>query len=493
MLRSGCICGAWGPGRSSVGWGGRHGRKRRTAMAGMALIVGGLSWSYRPSGARSDEAIGRLSRGNGDRPAVGAAEARGGQPPLTEQERVAVHVFNEATSSVVFVTNISKCKIPLINKLRGPVPALKGDGSGGSGDGGTHEGGREGGATTDVPGELDIPRSSASGILWDSEGHIVTNHHVVSGSDVLRARLADGNAYLAKLVGCDESKDLAVLKVDIAAGPIDEDDDLVATITRIREEMSGTLVPASSRCGPVPRPIARGTSEGLRVGQSVFAIGNPFGLDHTLTAGVVSGLGRELNSQSSGQPIQDVIQSDTAVNPGNSGGPLLDSTGRLIGVITAIASGFSRTSAGCSFAIPVETVERSVSQILRTGRVSRPALGVTVARADMAHAMGCTRGLMILRVESGTEAFHKGLRGVCPDPDTGSLERGDVILLADGEAVNSQRDLYKVLDRRRVGDTVALTVHRPTNEGATVRVVLSDYDQAFQTPPVEPSGASPAP
>ena len=429
---------------------------------------------YGPGGSALGRGAGWGSWGHGRVPhrflatcvALGSgfrARARAEPPPLTEQERVAVRVFAEATPSVVLVTNISRSKFPSLKRIRGPkgekIPENE----------------------QEILGELDIPRSSASGILWDSEGHVVTNHHVVSGSDVLRVRLADGSAYMAKLVGQDEDKDVAVLKVVDFNAPIDEDDDMVATLMRIKEEMSGTLVPASSKLGPVPRPITRGASSAdLRVGQSVFAIGNPFGLDHTLTAGVVSGLGRELNSQCSGQPIQDVIQSDTAINPGNSGGPLLDSSGRLIGVTTAIASGFTRVSSGCSFAIPVETVERSVAQIIRTGRVARPALGLSVAGPNLARAHGCTRGLMVFRVEADSKAFKEGIHGMCPDPDTGEMMRGDIILLVDGERVDSQRDLYKVLDRKSVGDTVTLTIQRPTCEGKDFRLTLSDWDSTFK-------------
>ena len=195
-----------------------------------------------------------------------------------------------------------------------------------------------------------VPEGTGSGFVWDKAGHIVTNYPVIQGADSAQVTLADHSSWKARTVGAYPDKDLAVLRIDAPADKL--------------------------------FPIAVGTSQDLKVGQKVFAIGNPFGLDQTLTTGVISALNREIESVTH-RPIQGMIQTDAAINPGNSGGPLLDSAGRLIGVNTAISSP-SGASAGIGFAIPVDEVNRVVPQLIAHGKVTRPGLGVQVASDQQA-------------------------------------------------------------------------------------------------------------
>ncbi len=271
---------------------------------------------------------------------------------------------------------------------------------------------------------LQIPEGTGSGIVWDERGHVVTNFHVIEGASGARVTLADGSTWTARLVGTAPSKDLAVLRIDAP-----------------RDRLP-------------PLPI--GTSEDLVVGQFVFAIGNPFGLDHTLSTGVVSGLGREILSMG-GHPIQGVIQTDAAINPGNSGGPLLDSAGRLIGINTAIYSP-SGASAGIGFAVPVDTVARVVPQLIEHGRVIRPLLGVQLADQEVAARLG-VEGALVLGVEPSSPAEQAGLRPTQRDA-YGRLLLGDVIVGVDGEEVEGPLDVYRAIDRRQVGDTIRLRVRR---------------------------------
>ncbi|HEY1065015.1 MAG TPA: trypsin-like peptidase domain-containing protein [Pirellulales bacterium] len=268
-----------------------------------------------------------------------------------------------------------------------------------------------------------IPQGTGSGFVWDGNGHIVTNYHVVQGGRVWLVRLADHVTYNARLVGVDPNNDLAVLKIDAPKGSL--------------------------------TPILIGESGKLLVGQKVFAIGNPFGLDQTLTVGVISGLGREIKSES-GRPIQGVIQTDAAINPGNSGGPLLDSAGRLIGVNTAI---YSQTGsfAGVGFAVPVDTVNRIVPELIRTGKVVRPILGISVLPDNVARSLNLS-GVMVAGVVPGGPAERAGIEGA---KSFDSLEDlGDLITAIDGEKVESMDDLYAVLEKKRVGQTVTVSVDR---------------------------------
>ncbi|WP_456453141.1 S1C family serine protease [Hydrogenimonas sp.] len=274
---------------------------------------------------------------------------------------------------------------------------------------------------------FNVPRGTGSGFVWDELGHIVTNYHVIEGASEARVRLSDGRDYPAVLVGASRGHDLAVLRINV---PIKR-----------------------------PQPVMIGTSHDLKVGQKTFAIGNPFGLDWTLTTGIVSALHREM-SEGNGVVIRDLIQTDAAINPGNSGGPLLDSAGRLIGVNTAIFSP-SGAYAGIGFAIPVDTVNRIVPQLIAYGQYLEPSLGVEVDERlnRLARARLGFDGVMVLRVYPGTSAAKAGLRGITLYPD-GSFDPGDIIVAVDGEPVKSVEELRAVLDRHRIGDTVTVTLAR---------------------------------
>jgi 2-alkenal reductase len=267
----------------------------------------------------------------------------------------------------------------------------------------------------------DDQRQSGTGLVWDQAGHIVTNNHVVSGAASYRVRLANGENVPATLVGRAEAYDLAVLRLGRVSSP--------------------------------PPPLALGTSADLQVGQAVYAIGNPFGLDQTLTTGIISALRRRVPTDDGGE-LSDVIQTDAAINPGNSGGPLLDSTGRLIGVNTAIYSP-SGASVGIGFAIPVDVVNRVAPQLIRQGSVPTPGIGVLVGHEGMTAQLGVD-GLIIMRTVEGSPAERAGLRGL--DPRTGML--GDVIVSANGKPVRRLGDLASVLREIGVGKTVRLGVSR---------------------------------
>ncbi|MGH7790351.1 MAG: S1C family serine protease [Candidatus Binatia bacterium] len=269
-----------------------------------------------------------------------------------------------------------------------------------------------------------IPRGSGSGFVWDTAGHIVTNFHVIQGGDAAQVTLSDQTTWDATLVGAAPEKDLAVLRIEAPAGTL--------------------------------HPIPIGTANDLQVGQHVFAIGNPFGLDHTLTTGVISALGREIDSVAR-IPIRDVIQTDAAINPGNSGGPLLDSSGRLIGVNTAIFSP-SGAYAGIGFAIPVDTVQWVVPDLIAYGKVRRPTLGVQIAPPQIARQLGID-GALILDVTADGGAARAGLRPTRRD-ERGRLLLGDVIVAVDGKAVRSGNDLVLALEQREVGKKVLVKLRR---------------------------------
>jgi S1-C subfamily serine protease len=284
-----------------------------------------------------------------------------------------------------------------------------------------------------------VPRGNGSGFFWDDLGHIVTNNHVIEGASEAMVRLDDGRSYRAVLIGRSPSHDLAVLRINV---PFDR------------------------------RPaLPIGTSGDLRVGQTVFAIGNPFGLDYTLTSGLVSALDRSIEDEEGGT-IEHLIQTDAAINPGNSGGPLLDSAGRLIGINTAIYSP-SGAYAGIGFAVPVDTINRVVPQLIAEGRYVRPSLGISVdngVNALIARELG-VEGVAVLRVEPGSGADIAGLQPLSLDPD-GSVIPGDIILAVDGNPTASVSTLLSVLDDYKVGDRVALRVWRRGSE-RRVEVVLS--------------------
>lgn len=274
----------------------------------------------------------------------------------------------------------------------------------------------------------EIPRGSGSGFVWDREGHVVTNFHVIQRANRAQVTLGDQSSWEAELVGAAPEKDLAVLRID--APP------------------------------EVLRPIPVGRSYDLAVGQAVYAIGNPFGFDQTLTTGVISALGREIESLAR-IPIRDVIQTDAAINPGNSGGPLLDSSGRLIGVNTAIYSP-SGSYAGIGFAIPVDTVNWVVPELIAHGRLVRPSLGAELASDRIARNLGI-EGALVLRVVEGSGADEAGLR---PTTQTrsGRIRLGDVIVAVEDAPVASSNDVLLALERRSPGETVTLSVQRDDRE-----------------------------
>lgn len=279
---------------------------------------------------------------------------------------------------------------------------------------------------------LEVPQGAGSGFIWDSRGYIVTNFHVIKDAQSARVTLSSQQTYPAQLVGIEPDKDLAVLKISAPNVKL--------------------------------QPIQVGSSKDLRVGQRVFAIGNPFGFDHTLTTGIIGGLGREINSAVTDRPIQGVIQTDAAINPGNSGGPLLDSAGRLIGINTAIVS-TSGSYAGLGFAVPVDTVNRIVPQLIKFGRVKKSALGIRLLETHGMHSRGI-HGVVVAEVIAGSPADKAGIAPLSRLPD-GSIQLGDIITGADGSPVADGNDLFRILDEKNPGEKLTLEL---TN-GAEVRTV----------------------
>ena len=309
---------------------------------------------------------------------------------LTEEERSNIDVFETWKGSVVFITTTERVRDFWSRNV------------------------------------LSVPRGTGSGFVWDDQGHIVTNMHVIAGAAEATVKLADGSDYPASLVGVSAAHDIAVLKIALT------DKSLV--------------------------PVAVGTSDDLRVGQKVLAIGNPFGLDWTLTTGIVSALGRSLDNERG--VIRHLIQTDAAINPGNSGGPLLDSAGRLIGVNTAIYSP-SGASAGVGFAVPVDTVNRVVPQIIAHGSYSPPTLDVEaddmLSRA-VARQLG-VQGVAVLRGAAPFRGARLGTRNM--------IVPGDVILSVEGKKVTTAAQLAAILDDYKAGSEVGVEVWR---EGKQVQL-----------------------
>jgi S1-C subfamily serine protease len=272
---------------------------------------------------------------------------------------------------------------------------------------------------------LEVPQGSGSGVIWDVHGHVVTNYHVVGESDELRVTFADHTTLPARRVGLSERNDLAVLRVT----------GLPKNIT----------------------PLALGSSHDLVVGQDVIAIGSPFGLDYTLSTGVISGLGREIPGPGH-LPIEGGIQTDAAINPGNSGGPLIDSAGRMIGINTAIVSP-SGASAGIGFAVPADTVARVVPDLIAYGREVRPVLGVELADDGVTKRLGLP-GVLVLRVVENSPAAQAGVVPTQRQAITGEILLGDVITHVDGEALRGASDLYLKLEKHRPGEAVKVTLIR---------------------------------
>ena len=345
----------------------------------VALVIVLVFWQLRPwlFGVYDDGAQPRVVTPRGE---------------LAEDEKSTIELFRQASPSVVYITSIT---------LRRDLFSLN---------------------------AMEIPQGTGSGFVWDANGYIVTNYHVIKDAQGADVTLANHSTYKAQLVGVAPDKDLAVLKIDAPK----------------------ELLPA----------IAIGTANDLEVGQKVFAIGNPFGFDQTLTTGVISGLGREIESVTR-RPIEGVIQTDAAINPGNSGGPLLDSAGRVIGINTAIFSP-SGAYAGIGFAVPVDVVNRLVPQIIRDGQVSRAGLGVSIAPDSALRRLG-VEGTLVVGVTPGGAADKAGLNPTRRDA-RGNIVLGDLIVGVAGQPVRESRDLFRLLDAREVGETVKLRIVRNRRE-----------------------------
>ena len=298
---------------------------------------------------------------------------------------------------------------------------------------------------------LRVSEDTGSGFVWDSQGHVVTNYHVIEKAHSRRnvrlsVVLPDQSSWPAAIVGVAMDKDLALLKIDAPSAKFS--------------------------------PITLGSSDDLRVGMTALAIGNPFGLDNSLTRGIISALGREITSRTQ-RTITDVIQTDAAINPGNSGGPLLNSRGELIGVNTAILSS-SGSSSGIGFAVPVNTVRRVIEQLVKHGRVIRPGFGINILRDDVSrnwarrHWPQLKHGVMVLKVFPGSSAERAGIQGMRFFRD-GSASLGDIITKIDKYETRNRDDLLNALDRFQVGDVVELTFLRETKE-STVRVRLQTVE-----------------
>jgi S1-C subfamily serine protease len=328
--------------------------------------------------------FGGLDRNAESRPVVPRSE-------LGADERNTIEVFKAASPSVVYITSIAVQRSLFSLNI------------------------------------YEIPQGTGSGFIWDKQGRIVTNYHVISDANRIEVTLADHSNWKAALVGAAPDRDLAVLQITAPADKL--------------------------------RPIMVGESEDLQVGQKVFAIGNPFGLDQTLTTGVVSALGREIKSVTN-RTIRNVIQTDAAINPGNSGGPLLDSAGRLIGVNTAIYSP-SGASSGVGFAVPVHEVNRVVPQIIKHGKLFRPGLGISIANQRLMQELNLD-GLLVLSVESGSSAEKEGIRGT--QQVRGGLILGDIIVAVNGEPVKSWNQLRDEVEKHEAGESVTLTLQRDNGQ-----------------------------
>jgi S1-C subfamily serine protease len=351
---------------------------------------------------RTDGAPGREQSSSSAAP--GAAPTL---PPLPEglsaEEQRDIEVFRRSRAAVVFITSLAV---------------------------------RRGILSFDVQ---QIPQGAGSGFVWDRQGHVVTNFHVVQQGDAFAVTLSDQSEWQAAVAGVAPEKDIAVLRIKAPADRL--------------------------------TPLTLGTAKTLVVGQRVLAVGNPFGLDHSLTVGVVSALGRELRSPS-GRRIRDVIQTDAAINPGNSGGPLLDSSGRLIGVNTAIFSP-SGAFAGIGFAVPVDTVSRLVPQLIARGRVLQAGIGVALIPERYNPQLGI-EGVAIAEVTPGSPAARSGLQGAQITRGRRVI-LGDRIVAVDGKPVRNEDDLRDAFEAAGVGGTVTLTVARGSDR-RDVKVELVQID-----------------
>jgi len=321
---------------------------------------------------------------------------------LSEDERNTIEVVRETKNSVVFITNIQYVRDFFLFEEK-------------------------------------VTRGSGSGFIWDDSGHIVTNYHVIEDGDLFNVTLPSQEQRQARLVGKEEKKDIAVLKLE--------------------GDLSGLS------------PVRAGRSQDLQVGQKVVAIGNPFGFDHTVTCGIVSALGRKILGAGD-VTIRDMIQTDASINPGNSGGPLLNSSGELIGMNTMIYSQ-TGTSSGIGFAVPVDTINKIVPEIIQYGRVVRPGLGVSLLVDRYARRLGI-EGAVIMEVPRSSGAYRLGLRGLERDRQGRWFVR-DIIVAVDDTDVSSYDDLYNTLEGYRIGDAVTLTIKRG-DERRTLKIRLVSVD-----------------
>ncbi len=326
---------------------------------------------------------------------------------LAQDEKATIQLFRAASPSVVFITTSH-------NKKSAPL------------------GNKDGTSTKNGQG---------TGIIWNREGHILTNYHVIKEeSATWTVTLADHSSWPASLVGASKSQDIAILRI-------------FAPPTRLA-------------------PINIGTSQNLQVGQKVFAIGNPFGFDQTLSTGVISALGRIIKPTENAE-ITGAIQTDAPINPGNSGGPLLDSAGLLIGVNTALYSP-NGSYAGIGFAIPVDTVNLIVTELIQSGRIKRPALGVNVSPGNLEEEFGL-KGVMILNVSKGGAAEKAGLLPFHWN-ESGHLVLGDLLVAINSRRVENLSDLYRLLGTHQVGETVQVTVLRRGTKKLRIPVKLQAFD-----------------
>jgi len=333
-----------------------------------------------------------------------AVTARG---ELAGDERATIEIFESVSPSVVFITTTEELMSPWTRNL------------------------------------TEVRRGTGSGFVWDDDGHVVTNWHVIADAQSARVRLSDQRSYPAELIGASPEHDLAVLRIGVALAR--------------------------------PHPVPIGTSADLKVGQKVFAIGNPFGFDYSLTTGVVSALDRTIFADD-GAEIRRLIQTDAAINPGNSGGPLIDSAGRLIGINTAIFSP-SGSFSGIGFAVPVDTINRIVPELIAHGRYVRPRIGIAgdddVSRPILRRLDA--EGVLVLRVEPQSPADRAGLVGTRVTR-TGDIVPGDIIQSIDGRPVRGMGDLIELLEDYEIGDQPTLSVLR-NGETADVQVTLGGQFQ----------------
>jgi len=362
------------------------------AGAALAFMLGASLYSGAPDSLAQPPAQAPLEPAA---PAAGTplAPAQAGTGPdylsfKTEDEANSTEIYRRASPAVVHVTNVALRRAAFSRNVR------------------------------------EVPQGSGSGFVWDKNGLIVTNFHVIAGASRLMIELHDNSTWEAEVIGVAPEKDLAVLRIDAP-------EDLL-----------------------FPLPV--GDSGELEIGRKVLAIGNPFGLDTTLTTGVVSALGREITAPNN-RIIRNVIQTDAAINPGNSGGPLLNSLGQLVGVNTAIFSP-SGASAGIGFAIPVNTVQDVVPQLISFGRLYRPIAGIELASDSWARRYRID-GVPIVRVFPGLPAAKAGLRGVGRNY-RGELVLGDVIVALDDKPVSSSDDYLSFMEKKQPGDTVKISVRR---------------------------------